>query len=225
MLDLDLMPVSRLGKSAPTSICCGIRSLSPAAIGRCSVCARLTVLPFHPPGRNADPDGQAASDKVDTDEADEVIDSIAKTVAELTSQQDGVIRQQVIEQLMQEIMKYDAEFRREEATSPVRSHAKHDGASDRVEHAPRPHPTLDWAGAVPYRERVPSKIPIRSIWGINLLNGLTVNRSPHHSWASALRNAANHPKDGSERPPDGRLLFALVCLVADYQASRVIELP
>ena len=55
MLDLDLMPVSRLGKSAPTSICCGIRSLSPAAIGRCSVCARLTVLPFHPPGRNADP--------------------------------------------------------------------------------------------------------------------------------------------------------------------------
>ena len=25
------------------------------AIGRCSVCARLTVLPFHPPGRNADP--------------------------------------------------------------------------------------------------------------------------------------------------------------------------
>jgi hypothetical protein len=34
----------------------------------------------------------AGSDKVDTDEADEVIDAIAKTVAELTSQQDGVIR-------------------------------------------------------------------------------------------------------------------------------------
>ena len=32
----------------------------------------------------------AGSDKVDTDEADEVIDAIAKTVAELTSQQDGV---------------------------------------------------------------------------------------------------------------------------------------
>ena len=46
------------------------------------------------------PDGQAASDKVDTDEADEVIDAVAKTVAELTSQQDGFIRQQVIEQLM-----------------------------------------------------------------------------------------------------------------------------
>jgi hypothetical protein len=57
----------------------------------------------------------AASDKVDTAEGDEVIDAIAKTVAELTSQQDGVIRQQVIEQLMRQIMHYDAEFRREDA--------------------------------------------------------------------------------------------------------------
>ena len=46
-----------------------------------------------------------------------MIDAIAKTVAELTSQQDGVIRQQVIEELMQQIMHYDGEFRREEATS------------------------------------------------------------------------------------------------------------
>jgi hypothetical protein len=59
----------------------------------------------------------AGSDKVDTAEADEVIDAIAKTVAELTSQQDGVIRQQVIEQLMRQIMQYDGEFRREEVTS------------------------------------------------------------------------------------------------------------
>jgi hypothetical protein len=57
--------------------------------------------------------------------ADEVIDAIAKTVAELTSQQDGFIRQQVIEQLMHQIMDYDAEFRREEATSAVGSYAKH----------------------------------------------------------------------------------------------------
>jgi CHASE3 domain sensor protein len=42
----------------------------------------------------------ACSGKVDTDEADEVIDAVAKTVAELTSQQDGLIRQQVIEQLI-----------------------------------------------------------------------------------------------------------------------------
>ena len=49
----------------------------------------------------------AGSDKVDTEEADEVIDAIAKTIAELTSQQDGFIRQQVIEQLMRQIMHYD----------------------------------------------------------------------------------------------------------------------
>ena len=53
-----------------------------------------------------------------------MIDAIAKTVAELTSQQDGVIRQ-VIEQLMRQIMHYDGEFRREEATSAVGSSARH----------------------------------------------------------------------------------------------------
>ena len=50
---------------------------------------------------------------------------VAKTVAELTSQQDGAIRQQVIEHLMRQIMHYDAEFRHEEATTAVGSHAKH----------------------------------------------------------------------------------------------------
>jgi hypothetical protein len=65
------------------------------------------------------------SDKVDTAEADEVIDAIAKTVAELTSQQDGVTRQQLVEQLMREIMKYDAEFRREDAAGAIASHARH----------------------------------------------------------------------------------------------------
>jgi hypothetical protein len=64
-------------------------------------------------------------DKIDTDEADEVIDAIAKTVAELTSSQDGTIRQQLIEQLMREIMNYDAEFRREDAASAIGSHARH----------------------------------------------------------------------------------------------------
>ena len=67
----------------------------------------------------------AGSDKLDTDEADEVIDAVAKTAAELTSQQDGFIRQQVIEQLMHQIMQYDAEFRPEEATSAVGSSARH----------------------------------------------------------------------------------------------------
>jgi hypothetical protein len=36
-----------------------------------------------------------------------------------------MIRQQLIEQLMREIMSYDAEFRREEAAGTVGSHARH----------------------------------------------------------------------------------------------------
>jgi hypothetical protein len=56
------------------------------------------------------------SGKVDTGEVDEVIVAVAKTVAELTSQQDGAIRQQLIEQLTREIMNYDAEYRRDDAT-------------------------------------------------------------------------------------------------------------
>jgi hypothetical protein len=67
----------------------------------------------------------AAAGSVDTSEADEVIDAIAKTVAELTSQQDGVIRQQVIEQLMQQIMHYDGEFCREDGGHAVQTYARH----------------------------------------------------------------------------------------------------
>ena len=58
------------------------------------------------------PDG---SDKVDTEEADEIIEAVAKTVAELTSRQDGIFRKYLIETLMREIMKFDGEFRREDA--------------------------------------------------------------------------------------------------------------
>jgi len=91
--------------------------------------------------------GQAGSDKVDTTEADEVIDAIAKTVAELTSQQDGVIPQQVIEQLMRQIMHYDGEFRREEATSAVGSSAKHWRFGSNGARGPmRPHPHAGQAG-------------------------------------------------------------------------------
>jgi hypothetical protein len=57
--------------------------------------------------------------------AENLIDAVAKTVAELASQQNGLIRQHMIEQLMRQIMHYDAEFRREEVTSAVSSHAKH----------------------------------------------------------------------------------------------------
>ncbi len=71
------------------------------------------------------PTATGGSDAVDTDEADEVIVAVAKTVAELTSRQDGLIRQQLIEQLMREIMNYDAEFRRDDAAGATTSHARH----------------------------------------------------------------------------------------------------
>jgi len=71
------------------------------------------------------PTAPGGSDKVDTDEADEVIDATAKIVAELTCRQDGTIRQQMIEQLMREIVKYDGEFRKEDATGGILSHARH----------------------------------------------------------------------------------------------------
>jgi hypothetical protein len=73
----------------------------------------------------ADNPATTGSDKVDTAEVDEVLDAIAKTVAEVTSQQDGVIRQQVVDELTRQIMHYDAEFRREEAISATGSHATH----------------------------------------------------------------------------------------------------
>jgi hypothetical protein len=71
------------------------------------------------------PTTPGGSDTVDTDEGDEVIVAIAKTVAELTCRQDGMIRQQLIEQLTREIMNYDGEFRREDAAGQIGSHARH----------------------------------------------------------------------------------------------------
>jgi len=65
------------------------------------------------------------SDEVDTAEADEVIDAVAKLVAELTSRQDVAIRRQLIEQLMSELTRYDDEFRREDAMGTVGSHSRH----------------------------------------------------------------------------------------------------
>jgi hypothetical protein len=71
------------------------------------------------------PATSGGSDTVDTSEGDEIIVAFAKTFAELTSRQDGVIRQQLIEQLMREIMNYDAEFRREEAAGASGPHVRH----------------------------------------------------------------------------------------------------
>ena len=67
----------------------------------------------------------AASGEPDAIDTDEVVTAIAKTVAELTYGQDGTIRQQLIEQLVREIMDYDAEFRREAGTGAIGSDARH----------------------------------------------------------------------------------------------------
>ena len=71
------------------------------------------------------PPAPSGSDRVDTEEADELIKAIAKTVAELTSRQDGIFRQHLIERLMREIMKFDDEFRREDATGSYGSPVRH----------------------------------------------------------------------------------------------------
>jgi hypothetical protein len=64
----------------------------------------------------------AAGGEPDTVDTDEVLTAIAKTVAELTSTQNATIRQQMIEQLMRDIMEYDAEFRQEDATGSAARH-------------------------------------------------------------------------------------------------------
>src|SRR5262245_9061065 len=63
----------------------------------------------------------AAGGEPDTIDTDEVVTAIAKTVAELTWNRDGSIRQQIIEKLMRETMDYDAEFRRDGGISAVGS--------------------------------------------------------------------------------------------------------
>jgi hypothetical protein len=61
----------------------------------------------------------------DTIDTDEVVTAIAKVVAELTCSQNATIRQQMIEQLMREIVNYDAEFRRDDARGVIGSAARH----------------------------------------------------------------------------------------------------
>jgi hypothetical protein len=65
------------------------------------------------------------SGEPDTIDTDEVITALAKTVADLTCSQSGTVRRQIIETLMREIMEYDAEFRREDASGAVTSIARH----------------------------------------------------------------------------------------------------
>ena len=67
----------------------------------------------------------ATSGEPDTIDTDEVIIALSKTVADLTCSQNSTVRQQIIETLMREIMEYDAEFRREDASIAVGSAARH----------------------------------------------------------------------------------------------------
>ena len=66
-----------------------------------------------------------ATGEPNTIDTDEVITAVAKTAAELTSGQDGAVRQNMIEQLKREIMNYDAEFREQEKTGAPGSDARH----------------------------------------------------------------------------------------------------
>jgi hypothetical protein len=67
----------------------------------------------------------AAPGDQDTLDTDEVLAAIAKTVAELTCQQDGTNRRQMIESLMRKIMDYDAEFRQQDMSGITGSAARH----------------------------------------------------------------------------------------------------
>ena len=64
-------------------------------------------------------------DEPDTVDTDEVVTAVAKTVAELTCSQDAAGRQNLIEQLMREIMSYDAEYRQQDELGATGSHARH----------------------------------------------------------------------------------------------------
>jgi hypothetical protein len=61
----------------------------------------------------------------DTIDTNEVITALAKTVAELTCSQNGANRQQIVENLMREIMDYDAEFRRDDVSGAIGSAVRH----------------------------------------------------------------------------------------------------
>src|ERR1700751_2092209 len=64
----------------------------------------------------------ATGGEPDTVDTDEVLTAGAKTIAQLNSTQNSTVRQQMIEQLMRDIMDYDAEFRQEDATGSAARH-------------------------------------------------------------------------------------------------------
>jgi hypothetical protein len=82
----------------------------------------------------------ATGDGSETIDTDEVITAIAKTVADLTCCQNGTIRQQIMQKLMCEIMDYDAEFRREDASVARRFCCAALGTPEKASSTPDPCP-------------------------------------------------------------------------------------
>ena len=70
-------------------------------------------------------DYPVSSEEPDAIDTNEVVTAIAKTVAEMTYGQDAAGRQATIEQLMREIMSYDAEYRQQEELGGTGSAARH----------------------------------------------------------------------------------------------------
>ena len=66
-----------------------------------------------------------SSDEPDLVDTDEVVTAVAKTVAELTCGQDAAGRQNLIELLMREVMKYDTEYREQDQLGTAGSGARH----------------------------------------------------------------------------------------------------
>ncbi len=66
-----------------------------------------------------------SNDEPDAMDTDEVTTALAKTMAELTCSRDDSGRQTMIEQLMREIMTYDAEYRQQDALGAGGSDARH----------------------------------------------------------------------------------------------------
>jgi hypothetical protein len=66
-----------------------------------------------------------SADEPDAVDTDEIVTAVAKTVAELTCSQNATSRQSMIEQLMREVMEYDAEFRQQDAMGAAGSGARH----------------------------------------------------------------------------------------------------
>jgi hypothetical protein len=70
-------------------------------------------------------DYPVSEDEPDMIDTAEVVTAVAKTVAELTCGQDAAARQKTIDQLTQEVLQYDEEFRQQDVMGGTGSGARH----------------------------------------------------------------------------------------------------